>query len=411
MKTEPTEAEAEPSIRRVEISNRTLLAVGLTLFGIWLLHEIVAVVVVVVVGLMIAGTVNPMISKLRQRGLKRWMAVFVVFFTVFGVFGVIGALTLPLLLKQVAQFLQHLPEHQANLARALGRDPLTDGLAASVSNYDLHKVTGSIDMVSALAFSGTVFELVGYAVSSIVLAIYFVSEPAWTRGALYSLVPRRFHVRVARVIMNLELIVGGYIRGQLLTSLFIGSFVLVMLTLLGIPNAVALATFASLADVIPFVGGLLATAPLVVMAFQKSAGTAGLVFVLMVIYQELESRIIVPRIYGQTLRLPPAAIVVALLVGGKLGGIVGALLALPTAAGIRMIVEELRVALPGDDAPKELERAADAHAERVYDRASAGASAQEAGKVAERIAVAQSEKKMLELQAQDAEAKAENAKA
>ena len=100
---------------------------------------------------------------------------------------------------------------------------------------------------------------------------------------------------------------------------------------------------------------------------------------------------IVPRVYGTTLRLPPAAIVVALLVGGRLGGIVGALLALPFAAGLRMMAEELRVALPGDDSAREVEQARDALAEQVYDKASSGASAEEAAEVALRIATQQNE--------------------
>ena len=69
----------------------------------------------------------------------------------------------------------------------------------------------------------------------------------------------------------------------------------------------------------------------------------------MIGYQEFESRVIVPRVYGQALRLSSAVVVIALLVGGKVGGIIGALLALPIAAALRMLIEELRVDLPGDD--------------------------------------------------------------
>lgn len=378
-------------VRRVEVTNRTLLTIVLILFGIWLLREVLLVVIVVIAGLMVAGTVSPIVEKLLVRGVKRWVAVAIVFLSAFIVLGALTFLTAPTLLGQVAEFMRHLPQNQVRLAEGMRTHPVLDAVADVVSAYDFKSATSHLDMAAALTFSGTLVELIGYGVTSIVLAIYFVSDPVTTRGALYAVVPRRYHVRLSRIVLNLEVIVGGYIRGQLLTSLFIGSFVLVMLTALGIPNAVALATFAAVADVLPFVGGLLATAPPVLLALQKGPGVAGLIFVLMVSYQELESRVIVPRVYGTTLRLPPAAIVVALLVGGRLGGIVGALLALPFTAGLRMMVEELRVALPGDDSAREVEQARDALAEQVYDKASSGASAEEASKVALRIATQQNE--------------------
>jgi predicted PurR-regulated permease PerM len=117
---------------------------------------------------------------------------------------------------------------------------------------------------------------------------------------------------------------------------------------LRVPNAVALAVFAALTDVIPFVGGLLATMPAVLVASSQGSAVTVIVLAAMIGYQEFESRVIVPRVYRRTLRLSSAAVVIALLVGAKLGGIIGALLALPIAAALRMLVEELRVELPGD---------------------------------------------------------------
>jgi hypothetical protein len=96
--------------------------------------------------------------------------------------------------------------------------------------------------------------------------------------------------------------------------------------------------------------------------------------------------VIVPRIYGQALRLSSAVVVIALLMGGKVGGIIGALLALPIAAALRMLVEELRVDMPGDDTDDPRLRARDARAEKIYARATAGASPEEAAAVATEIA-------------------------
>jgi predicted PurR-regulated permease PerM len=150
------------------------------------------------------------------------------------------------------------------------------------------------------------------------------------------------------VLVNLEVIVGGYIRGQVLTSVAMAAFVLALLAVCKVPNAIALAAFAGLADVLPYVGVLLSVGPVVVAAFAKGPIVAAIALAAMLAYEELESRFLVPRVYGRALRLPSSVVLFALLVGSTLLGIIGALLALPFAATVRMLVEELPVDLPGE---------------------------------------------------------------
>jgi branched-subunit amino acid transport protein len=140
------------------------------------------------------------------------------------------------------------------------------------------------------------------------------------------------------------------------------------------------------ADVIPFIGGLLASAPAVLSALSRGLPMGIVVLVTLFIYQELENRILIPRVYGRVLRLAPATVVLALLAGGVLLGVIGALLALPIAAGLQMMVAELRVDLPGDDSTDRSALARDAKTEATYERMSAGATAPEAGQIARNLA-------------------------
>jgi predicted PurR-regulated permease PerM len=237
-----------------------------------------------------------------------------------------------------------------------------------------------------VAFSTGFLKILGYGITALVLAIYLLAEGERAQGPIYALVPRDYHVRLARILLNLEIIVGGYVRGQLITSAAITVFTFVLLTAFQIPNALALAVVAGFTDVIPFVGGILATTPAVLAAVPRGGGYAIAVLIAMIVYQEFESRILVPRVYGQVLRLSPATVILALLIGGTLLGILGALLALPVAAGLRMIVKELRVEMPGDDSDDPVQRARDREAEREYERLSAGAPAEEAVVIATEIA-------------------------
>ena len=282
--------------------------------------------------------------------------------------------------------INQLPQIQQSLAERLEAHRLTAPAASAIRNFKPEDRIRSVNANAAITASLGVMEVIGYAGTSIVLAIYFIADVERTRGALYAVVPRRYHVRLARVLLNLGTIVGGYLRGQVVTSVMIGVFTFGLLSVSHVPNALALGAFAAVTDVIPFVGGLLATTPAVVVALSRGTGTATVILVTMILYQELESRIIVPRVYGQALRLSSAVVVIALLIGGKLGGIIGALLALPIAAAVRMLIEELRVDLPGDDTDDRGLRARDARAERLYARETVGASPQEAATVAIEIA-------------------------
>jgi predicted PurR-regulated permease PerM len=373
-------------VHRVEISYRTILAVALTVGGIWLLNLLLPILVVIVVALMLVGTLEPAVGWLQRHRVNRALSIAIVFIGCGIVVVGAGLVTIPSLFAQVGRTIGNLPEIQKSLAKALESHRLMAPLANAIRTFKPEERMRALNMTAAVMASLDVVEVIGYVATSVVLAIYFIADGERTRGALYALFPRRFHLRLARVLLNLETIVGGYLRGQIITSVAIGIFTFALLAITRVPNALALAAFAALTDVIPFVGGLLATTPAVLVALSRGSAVATIVLFAMIGYQEFESRVIVPRVYGQALRLSSAVVVIALLVGGKVGGILGALLALPIAAGLRMLIEELRVDLPGDDTDDPRMRARDARAERTYARETAGASPEEAAAVATELA-------------------------
>jgi putative heme transporter len=382
--------EREPRVltrvHRIEISHKTIGAAVLTVAGIWLLHLLLPIILVLVGALILVGTLHPFVKWLQGHRVKRYLAIGIVFLSCSAILVLAGLVTIPALWSQVAHTIDDLPQLQKSLAEKLASHHLTAPLADTIRAFKPEKSVRGIDAMSAVAASFGVVEVLGYAATSVVLAIYFIADGDRTRGYLYAVFPRRFHVRLARVLLNLETIVGGYMRGQVITSVAIGIFTFALLSILRVPNAIALAAFAAITDVIPFVGGLLATTPAVLVAMSRGTVVMIVVLAAMIGYQEFESRVIVPRVYGRSLRLSSAVVVLALLVGGKLGGVIGALLALPIAAALRMLIEELRLELPGDDTDDRVVRVRDARAERTYARASAGASPAEAAVVATTIA-------------------------
>ncbi len=366
---------------------RAVAIVGLT----WLAIQLWPIVLVIIVALVLVGALAPAVAWVEAKHVRRGIAIAIVFVGLLVSVGVFVALTVPQLVGQLSDMVERLPQTQNDIALHLEGSKLTAPLARSVRG------TTSSDLVATsaqtlLSYTSKIVHVVAYAVTSIFLALYLIIDRDRMRGAAFSLVPRTYHVRLSRILLNLETIVGGYVRGQLITSVMMAVFTFVVLKIAGVPNAVALAAFAGVADVLPYVGAILGCGPAVLAAFSAHGTPAGVaVLVALVVYQEIESRVIVPRVYGHALRLPPAIVLVALLAGGTLLGILGALLALPIAAGIRMVIEELRFELPGEDTNHPQVRARDASGERSFERRAAGAPAEEAAAIATEIAAEQIE--------------------
>jgi predicted PurR-regulated permease PerM len=287
---------------------------------------------------------------------------------------------------QASALIEQEPEFRAHVSDYLSHSNLTAPIADWLRTVKFGSLSGGISGM-AFDFSMRIFEITAYGISAIFLALYIMIDRDRLRGWLFSTVPRTHHIRLARVIMNLETIVGAYIRGQLITCLLIAVFSFVLLEACGVANAMALAVFAGVADVLPYIGALLSIGPMVIAALARGPVVVAVVLLTMLAYEEFESRVLVPRIYGRALRLPPSVVVFALLVGGTLMGILGALLALPVAATVMMLIDELRVELPGkQERVSDVEqRIGDERAEKEYLRRTVGVPVEQAAAIAASI--------------------------
>jgi len=373
------------TVVRFEIAPRSIAWILATIVGVWLFLQLRAIFLLLVVALVFAGTFNPLVEWIERRGLKRVYALTLLSVALLLVTSLLIFLMGPPLIEQLAQIVRDAPRHREQLIALLQQRDVTAPLARAVQNAGLQEMFARIES-DLVSYSSRAITAVGWAVTTLFLSFYFLADGKRTQGALYAIVPRDYHMRLARILQNLETIVGGYMRGQLITSAAIGVFTFALLVICKVPNALSLALFAALVDVIPFIGALLATAPAVLAALSLGAPVAIVVLVALFVYQEVENRVLIPRIYGRALRLAPITVVLALLAGGILLGVIGALLALPIAAGLQMMLLELRVDLPGDDSDDRSAHARNAKTEATYERMSAGATAPEAGQIARNLA-------------------------
>ena len=388
----PTAAASDPAPKRhrtvrFELAPRTLLAVGLVVMVFYVGVRLMPVLLVLVAALILVGALNPVVAWLEQRKVRRAFAIGLVF----GVAAIVTMLAFSLLVQPLLAQVQALIEHEPEMRRQVVNYLENSGLTRTLANHlrdlnysELLKQSG----VSVLTLSVLSLKLLTYGMAAIFLALYIMIDRDRLRGALFALVKRKHHLRFSRVLLNLETIVGGYIRGQVITSALIAAFMLVVLLLCRVPNALALAVLGGAMDVLPYIGALLTIAPAVMAAYAVSPAVALTVLVLMLGYEEFESRVLVPLVYGKALRLPSAVVFFSLLAGGALGGVLGALLALPIASALLMLLDELRVDLPGEpDQPEDLVvQQKDEREEREYAHRAHQAPAEEASAIAVEIA-------------------------
>lgn len=371
---------------RIEISPLSIFHIIMSVAAVWMLVHLLPVLLVLVGALMIVGTLNPAVQWLEEHNIKRGKAIAIVFSVLLLVIVLLSTLTLPSLGHEIMTLIQDEPRIRAKLVDVLSRYRLTSSLAHMLHNLQYEALIKS-SSAQLFALSTRLFEIVAYSAGAVFLALYIMIDRDRLRGALFSMVPRSHHVRLSRILIGLETIVGGYLRGQAVTCLLMGIFLFVLLMACGIPNALAFAVFGGIADVLPFVGIFLTMGPVLLITLSKGPAIVATVFIVLLCYEEFESRVLIPIVYGRALRLPSSVVLFSLITGGTLGGIIGALLALPVAATILMLFDELRVEMPGEESKKESQeiKTKDELFEAEYERRTEGMSAEEAAAVAVEI--------------------------
>lgn len=372
---------------RIELSARTLILLALIIPGLWVLNRILPVVLVLVSALIIVGSVSPAVRFFEARRISRGLGIAIVFSGLMLASVLFITLTIPALIAQVSSLIDQQAAMRERLAGWLEGFHLTNPLADMLRELRVGDLV-TLSVSSVLELSGSVVAIFAYILSAVFLALYIMLDRDRLRGGLFLLLPMSHHVRLSRVMLNLETIVGGYIRGQVITSACMALFVFALLTACGVSNALAIAVFAGAADILPYIGSLLVLVVVVGVTLSKSFTVTSIVLLLMLAYEEVENRLIVPRIYGRALRLPSSVIFFALLAGGVLLGIPGALLSLPVAAALLMLIQELRVELPGqqEQAADVTTRKSDERGEAEYERRSEGMPAEQAAAIAVEIA-------------------------
>jgi predicted PurR-regulated permease PerM len=319
-----------------------LLALALAL----IVREVQSVLVLILVATFLALGLNPIVEVLLRRGFKRGWAVLVVALLVLGALALVAFVLVGVLQDQVAGFIRHLPHLLRNLRQHATirhleqKYHVIEKLEHKLRNPDLGG-----DLLRDVFNSGlNVLRGVLDAVVLFVLTMYFLAALPQLKRAMYSLAPASRRGRVGRLGDEILRRVGGYVIGAFLVALLAGTVTALLLVSVGLGQyALPLALIVAMLDLVPLVGSIIGASSVCVVGLATSlhVGIACIVFYL--IYEPLEGYVIYPRVMRSSVDVPEYVTIMAVLLGGTLGGIVGALLALPIAAAVLLLVREVWV--------------------------------------------------------------------
>jgi predicted PurR-regulated permease PerM len=293
------------------------------------------------VSLFVAVGIEPVVSWLVRRSWPRWAALLLVFVMVFGALGGLLAATIPLVVEQGTALVHHAPERLHGLEERFG---LVRSLSDRFHLEDrLHKGFGGDLSTLAEGMVGAgrrVFSALTDVIVGIVLTGYFSANFPRIRAAFYRLFPQSRRPRAILIGDEILTKVGGYVLGNVLISAITATATYIWLVSLGVPYPSLLAVLVAVLDLIPVVGSTIAGSIITVVALTESVPVSLATLGFFIVLRLLEDYVLVPKIIGRAVRVPAVVTVVAVLVGGALLGVVGALLAIPIAAAVLLLAEQ-----------------------------------------------------------------------
>jgi predicted PurR-regulated permease PerM len=305
------------------------------------------VIILVVISAFLAIGLNPAVEWLQRHRVKRGIAVASVIGAVLLFFGGFVAAAAPPVARQASQLQKTIPEYAERLRenptfrRLDNQYKVTDKVKEAVQKRSGAAAGAALSAATALL--GIVFKTL----TVLVLTLYFLSAyPGIKRGA-YRMVPRSRRARVGLIADEILNRVGGYVLGNLATSVVAGVCSVIFFAVAGIPYPVALAMLVAIFDLIPLVGATIAAVVVSLLGFTDSVVVGIACVAFYIAYQQFENYVVYPRVMRKAVDVPAPVTVVAVLLGGALLGVVGALLAIPIAAAALLIIRQ--VAIPRMD--------------------------------------------------------------
>jgi predicted PurR-regulated permease PerM len=318
------------------------------LLALGIVHAIAqarSVIILIVVALFLAVGLNPLVESLTRRGMRRNFAILVVFIAVIGAFVGFGFAVVPPVVEQTNAFVKEAPNYLDDLRgnRTIRQFDNDYHVIKKAQNYVTGPDLGQRMFGGLLGVGRVVLNAVFSAFSLLIMTLYFLAALPSMKRQAYRLVPSTRRERVTLLTDEILTRIGGFVSGALAVAFIAATTSYIFLSIVGVPYALALAVFVGLLDLVPLVGATIAAVLVSTLGFIDSTGVGIACVIFYIAYQQFENYVIYPRVMRRAVDVPAPVTVVAVLIGGALLGVTGALLAIPTAAAALLVVRQVTI--------------------------------------------------------------------
>jgi len=335
---------------KIEISTYSLLKiVGLGLI-LWFLYVIKGVLAILFVAVILASALEPIVVWFVRRKIPRAIGILIIYIVLLSLISLVIVLLLPPAAHQVQNLAADFPHYWQKISSgfsAIQNYSQNYGVPATIQD-GLKQLTGLLSLNGGVL--GTLMDVFGGVVSFLVILVitfYLLLEEHAIKKILSLVAPAKYQPYFTQLLFKMQDKIGLWLRGQIVLSLIIGFIVFVGLNVFGLfvpifaKYALVLALLAFLFEFIPYLGPIMAAVPAIFIGSTHGLALAGGVMVFYMVMQWLENNLIVPQVMRRAVGLNPIIVIVALMIGARVGGIIGMVLAIPVTTALLVVIEEI----------------------------------------------------------------------
>jgi predicted PurR-regulated permease PerM len=300
----------------------------------------------VMIALFLALALNPAVEALQLRGLRRGAAVSAVYVVAVAILGLLALVFIPPLVDQISKLVAALPNLVDDLTKGHGplgflerKYQVVERVRSATTGQGSGGLLGQAG--SALtAVKGIAATAFGALIIAFLTFFMLLEGPDW-RQRCTAVIPASHRGMVERIGAGVYHSVGGFVTGNLVASVLAGLVATIIMLVTGVPYAVPLGLFVAIIELVPYVGPLVATVLVTAVALTVGVKSALVALALLLVYHAIEGHTLRPLLYGRAVKLSPLAVLVAILLATEIAGILGALIAIPVAGSIQVLLREL----------------------------------------------------------------------
>jgi len=296
---------------------------------IWFLYSIRNVIALFFISIIITASLEPIVEKLKSR-FGRKLSVSVVYITFLSMIGIIISIVSPIILGQFSSFLN-------DVHSFIEESSFISSLDISIKDLGEHISKSFSNILSTTA---NLFSLVISIVAVLSMSFYMSLRDNGLKKVILTLVPHNKEY-IANLIDRIKESFGRWMMGQLITMIFVGVLYYIILLFFDVPYASVLAVLGGLLEIIPYFGPISASIPAILFGFTVSSWVAVAVGIAYFVVNLIENQVLVPKIMNKAVGLDPVFVILSLLIGAKIGGIIGMFLAVPIAGAVGLFVRDL----------------------------------------------------------------------